>query len=149
MAILAHNLLSNFYTIQEVPCPVSAGKSTDDIEEDLTKPGKLYMNYQDARDQVSAIYQSLGQRQRKLKTMITDEDRQLQEMSDSSVEFTEYPWTSFDGFHGTLGFAIFSSYAVLKVADLFIYPAETMLQAWTQMSNEAAAKGVTNLIVGE
>ena len=104
------------------------------------------MNYQDARDQVSAIYQSLGQGQRKLKTMITDEDRQLQEMSDSSVEFTEYPWTSFDGFHGTLGFAIFSSYAVLKVADLFIYPAETMLQALMVSAKARRGSGMNDII---
>lgn len=146
------NISTDYYfdfLIQEVPCPVSQGDSKLEIEEALKKPGELYSDYDEAKKRLSTAFSQRRRHRRKIETRL---DRQLQELSNSSIGFTTYPWeikseNGGDDYFGTVGVAVFDEYAVLKVGSFIQYDEGMMLEAWNDLTNEAEAKGVTNLII--
>ena len=129
---------------QEIPSPVSRKDTKLEIEEALTEPGELYRRYDEATKRISTAFSQRQRHQRKIEARLVGEDRQLQELlsNSSSIGFTTY---SFEA--GSIGFAVSDGYAVLKVDSFESYDESKMLKAWNDLTNEAEAKGVTNLII--
>lgn len=142
--VYADGTSSKWLMLKEIPSPVSRKDTKLEIEEALTEPGELYRSYDEATKRISTAFSQRQRHQRKIEARLVGEDRQLQELlsNSSSIGFTTY---SFEA--GSIGFAVSDGYAVLKVDSFESYDESKMLKAWNDLTNEAEAKGVTNLII--